>query len=433
MMASTVTLLASTAAIAALATVRPAAAAAVVCASHKTDGTTQEYVALRSPPCPAGLEEVSVAGVNIFDTLWVGSTGMSTGNATYADAKEALESAAQSGVKIFRFFAFLYGTSQTYWLSNPEQFWMEFDRLVNDIERLNMHAIPSLGTEQWHEVANAMYPHINETTNDCVRNTSSAAFSLQTKYFEEVVKRYKSRSSILAWELGNELNLRVNLPPPYCGTLQCFNTSEMAKYTERLVTIIRDIDPVRPISSGFAMPRPSAWHQENCPLTGPCPADPKGGYWGLDSKDQFREMLARQNAAVDLWSVHIYAQTDPKHGCYFSKTSCVRGTDVIAIAAGQAKASDKILYVGEYGGHTPYYTGPTVQDQLYPSQVLDLQVNSSRSSRSIPLTTIWAWACPSHRTDMVCIFMNSSLPKEAGSHRMARLLAAANNNMHSRN
>ena len=71
-------------------------------------------------------------------------------------------------------------------------------------------------------------------------------------------------------EQGNELNLIVNLPPStkVCGGSQCFNTANMMDYTSRLAAIIKQHDPIRPISSGFSAPRSDAWHMEHCPAQG---------------------------------------------------------------------------------------------------------------------------------------------------------------------
>lgn len=65
--------------------------------------------------------------------------------------------------KVFRFFASLFGTSQAYWATNPTTYWQQFDRLVDDIEAAGMSAIPSMGTGEWHLVANKLHPGLNET------------------------------------------------------------------------------------------------------------------------------------------------------------------------------------------------------------------------------------------------------------------------------
>jgi hypothetical protein len=50
-------------------------------------------------------------------------------------------------------------------------------------------------------------------------------------------------------------------PHQWCGTTQCFNTSAMVAFTGAMVSVVSALDQRRPISSGFAAARPSAWHQ----------------------------------------------------------------------------------------------------------------------------------------------------------------------------
>ena len=404
-------------------------------------------------PCPGpGGRRVQIAGANIFDQLWLGSSGMSTccnatgGPATYADARAALEAAAASGIRVFRFFGALYGDANKLWVRDPALFWSEYDRLVDDIERLGLYAVLSIGEKMWWQVANAVTPGLNETLNDEVRNRSSVAWRLKAAYVEQVVVRYRGRRSILFWELGNELNLNVNLAASFCGGgAQCYNTADMVQYQRDAVAIIRALDPARPVSSGFAAGRASAWHQEHCPDK--AQQNCTSGYWGTDTKEQWLQMMGQQNDAVDIISLHSY-DSDSPDSCYFDAHNCSGtfaspGGSVVAAAVEYAAATlGKPVYVGEYGGPGPTFTGPSAADQAYPAAVLDYQVQAApgagstaggvgaaASSSAFPLSTIWAWACPSHRADMACIWPNSTRAKEAGSNRMLKLLTTANEKM----
>lgn len=180
---------------------------------------------------------------------------------------------------------------------------------------------------------------------------------------------------MLFWELGNELNLMVNLPPPSCGDRQCFNHSQMASFTSDLMAVIHKTDTSRPISSGLSAGRPSAWHQEHCPYSGHCAADPGSSYWTPDTKQQWQQAITEQQGKCDVWSVHHY-KTD---SCYFSPTKdpkeCVNSAKGIVSAA--AEAADKAgaaLFVGEYGGKGPNFTGPSAADQQFNQDMLDTQV-----------------------------------------------------------
>ena len=57
---------------------------------------------------------------------------------------------------------------------------------------------------------------------------------------------------------------------------------------------VRSIDPTRPIFSGDAMPRPSAYHNF------------QEGSWKTDSLEQWEEMFLQDNAAMDGLSAHFY-------------------------------------------------------------------------------------------------------------------------------
>ena len=106
-----------------------------------------------------------------------------------------------------------------FWARNEVQYWSEFDRLWVEIERAGLSTIPSLGTDDWHLVANAVTPGLAEDANAPVTNASSVSRHMALRYFSQFVARYRQRPSVLLWELGNELNLLTNLPPT--AALRC--------------------------------------------------------------------------------------------------------------------------------------------------------------------------------------------------------------------
>ena len=422
---------------------------ASVCSAN--DG--RSLLAVRSAQCPVGHSEVmGLVGVNVFDALWCSSEGMHP-PCTHADVRVALRFLAASGLRFFRFFASLYGPAHAHWLHNPPRFWAAFDRLLDDVEALGLQAVPSIGAESWHEVANRWTnASVNasargrsprpETVNDLVTNASSLARALALRYTDELVRRYRRRRSILFWELGNELNLKVNMVNQCghgaygtVGPSRCFNTSALVDYTRELVDTIRRSDAVRPVSSGFGVTRPNAWHQERCRgmHSGPCSG---GGEGAVDTIDQWQQMVQWQNEAVDIASAHVYPGL---RGCWFGRgrIGCRRqgNVSVVEAAAAAAAAVGKPLYVGEYGGPAPNFTGPGVDAQAFPEAVLRWQVGRMRPlSSPAVLSSIWGWMCPSKRATMRCIYpppasrSNASSasaawrPGEEGSARMVELL-----------
>jgi hypothetical protein len=149
------------------------------------------------------------------------------------------------------------------------------------------------------------------------------------------------------------------------------------------------------------------------------------------------EMLSAQHEGVDMWSMHLYNDTT---ACWFDPTNnkdgkcdgpgAVRGDDgagMVAVGIETANKAGAGLFVGEYGGANPNFTGPSPQDQSYPQMILKTQV--ADTTGTFVLSAIWAWECPSHRHDMTCIWPNSTVPKETGSNRMVGLLQQANANL----
>eukprot|EP01043_Picozoa_sp_COSAG02_P038869 COSAG02_NODE_3029_length_7507_cov_4.542953_6_plen_139_part_00 len=130
-------------------------------------------------------------------------------------------------------------------------------------------------------------------------------------------------------------------------------------------------------------------------------------------------------------SIHHY---DDDKACWFNKSFCgMSNVGLVTLAARRAKSLGKTIYVGEYGGPSPNFTGPSVSDQAFPAAMLDLQVaagaSDSSADGSFMLSTIWAFESPSHRKDMTEIWPGSSRLKEQGSARMLQLIATANKKM----
>eukprot|EP01084_Bolivina_argentea_P123804 219393_1 len=224
------------------------------------DETSNKLYATRNDSCGSYEYYYSVQ-MNIFDAFWeyfgVDST---SGPVNATEARKAITDALNNDFIIYRFFAYLFGTTMEHWLTNNTYFWSVYDNYYSFITQLNnnvsipnkIYVIPSLGYTQWYDLT------VNETLNDLVTNNQSQSRQLMYKYLNQYVTRYKDLESILYWELGNELNLLVDLPnrPPS----ETFTTPQMVQYIQEIVDFIRNIDAIRPISSGYSCPRPYAWH-----------------------------------------------------------------------------------------------------------------------------------------------------------------------------
>lgn len=158
---------------------------------------------------------------------------MQTSGTTYVNSTSALRSAQLGGVKVFRsviaqtnaatrshpirnpleictppiplafpipnalirFFANLWGGNMVRWVTDSEIYWREFDRLIDDIEDAGMFAIPSLGNDEWHLVANAVHAGLNESYYDSVVNASSWSRRYMSYFFYSSVLEVKNVES----------------------------------------------------------------------------------------------------------------------------------------------------------------------------------------------------------------------------------------------
>ena len=79
----------------------------------------------------------------------------------------------------------------------------------------------------------------------------------------------------------------------------------------------------------------------------------------------------------------------------------------------------------------PNFTGPLLADQAWPRAVLDAQVRSATAPGrgAWALSTLWAWECYTHRADMVCLWPNSTRPRENASDAMIEYVQRADARM----
>jgi hypothetical protein len=176
--------------------------APIICAGDG-DG---KLIAFRGGTCPSGSSRTRVAGVNIFDAMWDASSAMGSphpgGHISIANTTAALAAAAASHVRVFRMFGGLWGPHMSFWVANEQQYWVEFDAVMDAITEQGLYVVPSIGYSSWWWSANQANPGLNETLNDFILNGSSVGRALANKYFTQIVTRYSKRECVLLWELG---------------------------------------------------------------------------------------------------------------------------------------------------------------------------------------------------------------------------------------
>jgi hypothetical protein len=273
---------------------------------------------------------------------------------------------ATNGVAFVRFSAGGYwpvewGLYQT----NRTEHWRRMDVIVRAAETNRIGLVPSLFWN-WSTVPDL----VGEPAN-AWGDTHSRTIRFMRDYTREMVTRYVDSPAIWMWELGNEYNLVADLPNaaehrppvvPELGTPR--ERSARDEVTHAMVrTALREFalevrrhDSRRPITSGHAFPRPSAWHQE------------RERSWRADTEEQFAAMLAADHPdPVNVISLRLYADDDARR---------------LDWAVRAARQIGKPLFIGELG--VPGTDTPATREKFAHWLKLIEQ-------HPIPLAALWVY------------------------------------------
>ena len=279
--------------------------------------------------------------------------------------------------------------SLNYYIENSEEFWEYYDKYYDFIcNQTNLYVIPSLGagqTPKWYELDNV---NPTETLNEFITNKSSVSRQTMSAYIKEYITRYKSRKCILFWEMGNELNLFADLPNR--NATDTFSTPEMVEFTSNVVSIIQNIDNIRPISSGYSCTRPNAYHLYY------------NKSFDIDTIDEWSYMLSWQNKYFDIISCHSYGNEN-----FFNQG--IMGTQQYYVASNIAYNESKMFYLGEFGPLNVNYSNTTDTQYVYSS--INSMIDVYNNTDSVwYLSTIWAWEDYSHGNTLLYPNRTTSIP-----------------------
>ena len=238
------------------------------------------------------------------------------------------------------------------WQSDPETYWRRADRMFDDLDAAGLRIVPTL---LWNV---AQFPALTaETTADLIREPESASRRLAVRYVRDFVTRYRSRKTILFYELSNEFNLDADLDKhqrcldqkhaaALCVSIGNFTEDDLDAFSRDMVAVIHCLDPGRLVSSGYGAPQPWAYHMSLQPEW----THRKG--FTLDSHEEFVNNLTTIHRAFDIVSAHVYPQT---YANRFGRAPDSQAL-LIADAAQIAHANHKKFFLGEFGdsGPTPF-------------------------------------------------------------------------------
>lgn len=329
-------------------------------------------------------------GLNKFDfpMQYIGTMPNPTKGEAYqrvsrALARKALADAQDIGVKLLRasvvgFGPVAYGKTGDLdmWRSRPDKFWSGMDVMMDDLDAYEIHLVPVL---MWNP---GQFPSMtNETISDLISKPDSASWKLLESFVREFITRYRGRRTIVFYELTNELNLMADIDnvarcqelhsKKPCESTRNFSTDDLIAFTRRFADLIRSLDDTRLISSGFSIPRGAAEHLRKRSV-----GERHSEKWAPDSREEFAKNLREIHQAVDIISIHLYA--DEKNMRYGSR-------DELSLLAEAKRVADdlgKPLFVGELGEAKPEVAGPSSFSSRMLKRLVELQV---------PYSAVWVW------------------------------------------
>ena len=301
-------------------------------------------------------------GANKFDLLlqFTGRASGGDGSPAYlritrAMGVKAILDGRDAGFAFFRFAAAGYGPSWpndpvhndlTLWQSDPQTYWSDVDRMFDELDQAGMRAVPSF---LWNVM---QFPALTgETVTQLIDDPTSKSRQLAEHYITEFVSRYKSRQTILFYEMGNEHNLGedldlvarcqkryVALADKFCASTGNYSTDALIKFSNDILALLKKLDPTRGVSSGFATPRYDAVHLKHQPEY-----SPKGADWTADTAGEFHAFMDGISVPFPIQSLHIYSSSGP------TALNVSKPSDIATAVANQLHPQRKQVFVGEFG------------------------------------------------------------------------------------
>lgn len=174
----------------------------------------------------------------------------------HTDIEAHFKKLASEGIPVMRInFNVFYGKDVGLWdkEASKDRWFGAMDYIIALAEKYNIGIIASLFWD-----VNAFCDYTGDKL-DMITSPDSASTILRMKYIKEVVGRYKYSPAIYAWEIGNELNLAVDIKNTEFvgtdGTIKMFTSEMLTAYYKLIGDAIRAEDPYRMITGGDAAPR----------------------------------------------------------------------------------------------------------------------------------------------------------------------------------
>jgi len=223
-----------------------------------------------------------------------------------------------------------------------EAYFVLLDGVIRSAEKNNVGLVLSL---HWAHFA---VPDVVGEPVNAWGKADSKTIAFMREYTQAVVKRYLNSPTVWVWELGNEFSLATDIEPkppvqPVLGTPAVRTEADSVSTADMLVAwtefgkAVREIDAVRPITTGNSLPRPPSEQLRRDKTWSP-----------LDSREQLQaNIILTTPLPLNMMSVHLYP--DDVNNPRFAPDNRSTYSELAALSADAAKSSKKVLLIGEFG------------------------------------------------------------------------------------
>jgi len=228
-------------------------------------------------------------------------------------------------------------------IKRQEVFYKAMDTTLDLCDKNQIKVVYSLGAADFTDtkLVGSVWVGGEEQKRELMRDPNSRSRQDLYEYIDDVVTRYKSRKTILMWEVSNETTLTADISPDQNNVYQGLRMPSLLDVSQFLTDVaarIKADDPLHLVNSGGSSLRASQWNQYT------------KHNWQTDTVQQQDQALSLLygDSAVDILDIHYYTDNT-------STNSMVRGPDGSLKSMGieqyseEAKALGKPLMVGEAG------------------------------------------------------------------------------------
>lgn len=250
--------------------------------------------------------EISFNQFDLFENLMNEETGENQGMPAGSAAEEAERIIGRMHDLGFKSVRIMCGSDRLKDMMYDDvslgKYFQVMDRLFDICDRhdvkivVSMHLISDTFTEK-EKVAGYGWINGNETVIDLVSDRNSVSRGLLNTYIEKFVNRYKSRNTILMYEIEDEANLDADVG--YTEQKVCCSLGQLGQFYADCASVIKKIDPDRLVTGGDSVLRHAQWHLYSGVMDGLDYDD-----WTTDSETELFYAMYTLNSGLDAVSAH---------------------------------------------------------------------------------------------------------------------------------